>query len=240
MAHVTCSVLANRVLSDLIDTRAAFAPLQGRRTRASDLSAWRRRGKISHDLTLVVMGKSGYGKSTTLNKLVGESLFQTSDIAACTRSMQSVDYQMCADSGDHYLSIADLPGLGENPERDEEYVALYASVLAKSQLVLYLLRADQRDFSIDRWAFSRLFPTVAARQKVLLAVNAIDKIEPLNRSRPFALSAEQSANVERRVRAVAKEFGVLPSRVHAYSAAEDVGIDQLCSAICTQLLKHVE
>jgi predicted GTPase len=240
MAKLTCSVLANRSLSDLIDTREAFAPLQGRRTVVSNLSAWGRRGAVSHDLTLVVMGKSGYGKSTTLNKLVGEAIFPTSDVEACTRSMQSVDYQMCPDSQAHYLSIADLPGLGENPERDEEYIGLYSSVLEKSHLIVYLLRADQRDFSIDHWAFSRLFTTAAGRRKVLIAVNAVDKIEPLNRFRPFALSPEQSANVDRRLQAIAQEFDIPLSRIHPYSAVEDFGVDKICKAICSHLLEHVE
>ena len=233
-------------LMDLVDEIVFSLPDDQKANIASKIkseflsSAWQRLGALSHDLTLVVMGKSGYGKSTTLNKLVGESIFQTSDVEACTRSMQSVDYQMCPDSDAHYLSIADLPRLGQNPERDEEYIELYASVLQKSHLVLYLLRADQRDFSIDRWAFSRLFTTAEARRKMLIAVNAVDKIEPLNRSRPFALSREQSANVDLRLRTIAQEFDIPLSRIHPYSAAEDLGVDKICSAICSHLLKHVK
>jgi predicted GTPase len=78
---------------------------------------------------VVAMGKTGYGKSTTLNTLLGEEAFETSDIGGRTRRLQSVDYHFCVPNDKYYCSFADLPGLGENRALDIEYYPLYRNTL---------------------------------------------------------------------------------------------------------------
>ena len=65
-------------------------------------------------------GKSaGRGKSSLCNALFASEVSPVSDISACTREPLRFRQQV----GEHFMTIVDLPGVGESRARDTEYAA---------------------------------------------------------------------------------------------------------------------
>ncbi len=70
--------------------------------------------------TVIFIGKSGYGKSTTLNRIVGKEVFETDDIDACTKDLYCAVYNM--NHSNDCFALCDLPGVGESMQADNEYI----------------------------------------------------------------------------------------------------------------------
>lgn len=64
-----------------------------------------------------IMGKTGAGKSSLCNALFVGEVSPVSDVAACTREPLRFRLQV----GERYMTLVDLPGVGESGERDNEY-----------------------------------------------------------------------------------------------------------------------
>ncbi|WP_299791669.1 GTPase domain-containing protein [uncultured Shewanella sp.] len=236
MTNLHCSVKIERDVPALVQRRNSFAFLHNRQPVLSLASSWRRGDNQSHDIQVIAIGKSGYGKSTTLNQLVGEDVFDTNDIEGCTRVMQSAEYRFQTHEALCHFSLADLPGIGETPNLDHEYINLYREAIKKAHSVIYFLRADQRDYTIDQWAFSQLFKTPDEKRKVILALNAVDKIEPLNRRVPFELSREQTHSLQLKLQRISTLFALSEDQLVTLSATEQFNMDSLVD----KLAKHLQ
>lgn len=119
-----------------------------------------------------IMGKSGAGKSSLCNKLFRGEVSPVCDVNACTRDVLRFRLR----SGRHSLVIVDLPGVGENGRRDHEYRALYRRMLPELDLVLWVIKADDRALTVDEQFWHGVVRPY--RQKVLFVINQADKIEP--------------------------------------------------------------
>ena len=128
-----------------------------------------------------------------------------------------------------------MPGLGEHPELDLQYYPLYRQTLRSAQVVLYFVRADQRDYSVDLRAFAELVNGSGAGGKVILVVNAIDKIEPLNRSLPFTLSLPQKRVLDEKIDLLRGLFSIPESVIIPVSGTEGFNLDALAKAIVSKL-----
>ena len=103
-------------------------------------------------LIAMFIGKTGYGKSSILNQIIGKTIFPINDIDACTNRIDTAFFRMDT-SGKYYLSLSDLPGIGESEQADMKYLEMYRALFPVSKCVIYTLRADQRDYSIDEHLF---------------------------------------------------------------------------------------
>ncbi len=193
---------------------------------------WGYNREIGYGLQVMFIGKTGYGKSTTLNKLVGKKVFDTSDVSVCTKELFNSMYRIDPSIPSFFI-LSDLPGVGESIDADRKYIELYKDMIDVSQVVVYLLRADQRDYAIDEMIFESLFNKSYMKEKVILAINFADKIEPLNRN--GIISSEQYRNLERRVIEVSRIFNVPQKDILYYSAEENINIDVLVDKIGQKL-----
>lgn len=187
-----------------------------------------------YQTSVIFIGKSGYGKSTTLNKIIGKEVFETDDVEACTKDLYCAVYHL--NHSNDCFALCDLPGVGESMQADEKYMEWYRKMLSYSSCVVYVLRADQRDFSIDEKIFKKLFQNKYARSKVILALNCADKIEPVSRSE--IISEKQKVNLKRKVAEVRRIFGI--DNVVYYSAYYDVGLKRLVQEIAAKVNGKVE
>jgi len=147
-------------------------------------------------LKLVFIGQTGYGKSSLINKLIKQNVFETSDYESCTKTLQSADYflhhKMKHENLAYHLSFVDLPGIGENNKSDEKYLQWYQCYIKEAAVILYLFRADKRDYSQDEFFFDHVFNKSKSKQ-LICVISQADKIEPL--SRGLELSNNQKENL---------------------------------------------
>ncbi|HBM3145075.1 TPA: GTPase family protein [Klebsiella oxytoca] len=149
-----------------------------------------------------IMGKSGAGKSSLCNELFRGEVSPVSDVNACTRDV--LRFRLC--SGRHSLVIVDLPGVGENGLRDQEYRALYRRMLPELDLVLWVIKADDRALTVDEQFWHGVMQPY--RQKVLFVINQADKIEPCHEWDTFTSkpSPHQLGNLKAKQAAIMAMF----------------------------------
>ncbi len=130
---------------------------------------------IHYEPVIGIMGKSGAGKSSLCNALFQQPVCLTSDLTACTREPQ----RLVLTVGDRCMTLVDLPGVGETPEHDEEYLALYQNLLAELDLIIWALRADDRARATDIVAHRALLACGADPSRFLFVVTQADCVPPL-------------------------------------------------------------
>lgn len=139
-----------------------------------------------------IMGKTGAGKSSLCNALFTGEISPVSDVAACTREPLRFRLQL----GKRYMTIVDLPGVGESERRDEEYAALYRKQLPRLDLVLWLIKGDDRALAVDEHFYRQVIGE-SYRHKVLFVICQSDKVEPTSGGEK--LSTEQKQNISRKI-----------------------------------------
>ncbi|WP_145585149.1 GTPase family protein [Yersinia intermedia] len=159
--------------------------------------------KLTHyEPVIGIMGKTGSGKSSLCNALFQGEVTPVSDVNACTRDV----LRFRLSSGDHSLILVDLPGVGESELRDSEYESLYRRTLPELDLILWVIKADDRAFSVDECFYRRVM--TGYQQRVLFVVNQADKIEPSHEwyVSGNAPSPHQLANIEARLESIRQLF----------------------------------
>lgn len=139
-----------------------------------------------------IMGKTGAGKSSLCNALFAGDVSPVSDVVACTRDPLRFRSQI----GERFMTIVDLPGVGESAARDAEYTTLYREQLPRLDLVLWLIKADDRALMVDEHFYHQVIGE-AYRHKVLLVISQSDKVEPFGAG--DKLSTEQKQNISRKI-----------------------------------------
>jgi small GTP-binding protein len=119
-----------------------------------------------------IMGKTGAGKSSLCNALFQGEVTPVSNVDSCTRDVLRFRLR----NGDHSLMIFDLPGVGESEQRDEEYTALYRRILPELDLLLWVIKADDRALSVDEHFYREVM--LAYQHRVLFVANQANKAEP--------------------------------------------------------------
>lgn len=191
---------------------------------------------VNYQAVVGILGKTGSGKSSLCNALFGQDVAAVDDIAGCTRYPQ--EFTLAYKNGKG-IALIDVPGVGESEDRDQDYAGLYQRLLPELDLILWVIKADDRALAIDQNVFfSVIRPYLAQRDiPVVFVINQCDKIEPcrqwdeVNHLPGFT----QQANIVRKRTLVGQVFSVSPDQVCAVSAAEGYGLMALVEQIVIAL-----
>lgn len=181
---------------------------------------------LNYEPKVGVFGKTGVGKSSLCNAMFGQDVCPISDVEACTRDPQEVLLQM----GGRKITLVDVPGAGESEERDREYAKLYSKLLPELDVVLWVIKADDRALSSDEAFFKQIVKPHVEQGKVFFFVlNQCDKIEPFREwdEQAHEPGAKQLQNIQRKVTDVATHFSVPESKVIPVSACEKYNLVRL-------------
>lgn len=222
-------------ISDISKHYNAFSRLSNARLVSAQNRKWRNTqdDSLSNHLLVAFFGKTGYGKSSTVNAFFGNTIMETSDVSACTRVCNSLDFEL---SPGHYLSLGDFPGIGESEYRDIEYLTMYKNFMEHATAVVYVVRADTRDYSIDEAAYRTLFQKTSERKKVILAINCCDKIEPISRIKQKEPTAAQMESIHKKISSISSIFKP-ENKVIPYSATTGWNMDKLATEMVDVVIK---
>lgn len=117
------------------------------------LLLWELNQLVTYEPVIGIMGKTGVGKSSLCNALFRSEVCAVNAVTACTRQAQRMRLRFWS----HYLTLMDLPGVGESVTRDDEYRELYRELMPQLDMVLWVLKADDRAFSVEEQFYQAVF-----------------------------------------------------------------------------------
>lgn len=133
--------------------------------------------------TVAVIGKAGVGKTTTIINLFDAD----SDVADNANvnpigSVGDVKRGTTEAIRKHYylkkigmeIDVIDLPGLGDDLDNDAKFEKLYLQILPQSDIVLFIMKADNRTIGEDERILHDIVLPVCDKKKLIVAINQVD------------------------------------------------------------------
>lgn len=193
---------------------------------------------VTYEPVIGIMGKTGVGKSSLCNALFRSPVCAVNAVEACTRQPQRVRLRF----GQHYLTLVDLPGVGESVTRDGEYGELYRALLPQLDMVLWVLKADDRAYAVEEQFYQDVFAQYGGPlPPVLWVLNQVDKTEPAEQwnwasAQPSSLQAERIAQKKQ---AVARQLQIAEKDILPVSVRGRYRLSHLVETMITRLPKQV-
>lgn len=160
---------------------------------------------IKYQPRVGIMGKSGAGKSSLANGLVGKHVFKVGHAGGCTRTLQEETIEI----GGRKITFVDLPGISENPERHQEYLTMYSNELPKLDVILWVIKIDDRankdDQEFYQWLIQRY-----AKERVIFVLTQADKTNPTREWNHSEMqpSLRQLTNIDENLKRFSKDFNM--------------------------------
>lgn len=101
-------------------------------------------------LVFFVVGRTGWGKSSTVNSLVGKEVSKVNDYEPETADVVGFDFEINGVKA----TVFDTPGLCDGSGNDEAYINLIKSKISKPDSMLYVSRLDETRSENDRRAIN--------------------------------------------------------------------------------------
>lgn len=177
-----------------------------------------------------VFGDTGVGKSSLCNALFGREIAKISDVEACTRHPQEI---LVGEEDKGGIVLVDVPGVGEDPKRHEEYVALYKSLVPNLDLVLWAIKADDRKYMSALDVYNQVLLPHLEKCPVVFVITQADKIEPhrdwdvLN-NKP---GPKQEANLALKANDISARFNISTNKIIAVSSSDGYNLVELVNRV---------
>lgn len=125
--------------------------------------------------TIVLSGKTGCGKTSTINALWDKDL-ATNRVASCTKFPAVMHIKDSFNGKKIEFNLVDLPGIAESLEANSLYRDFYYQFINKASLLLCLTQADRRAYKQDQLFYTELITKDILRknQKIVLGINQAD------------------------------------------------------------------
>ena len=139
---------------------------------------------IREGVAVAIVGRPNVGKSTLLNRLVGDDRAMVSDIAGTTRDT----IEECVVIDDIKFRFVDTAGLHDTDDRLEQRgIERTERAMREAQIVLYVVEPEQQELEL---------PEIAENQQLLIVVNKIDTSDRRDVEGAIYISARDGEGVE--------------------------------------------
>lgn len=165
-------------------------------------------------LKILMCGKTGVGKTSVVNALIGEEVGKVSaDAAPCTKT-NCKDLLWSTEMGD--ISITDVPGFGEAnaPTIDGvDYEQNIRNLAKDAHILLMVIKGDDKALELEenflkKWKNDEKLCKIP----VLIVVNQIDKMKPVRVWDPENLNLDHPSNEkERYIKSYIDYLSTLPT-----------------------------
>ena len=178
-----------------------------------------------------IFGDTGVGKSSLCNALFGKETAKISNVEACTREPQHI---FIGGSNNEGITLVDVPGVGEDPERHQEYIQLYQNLLPELDLVLWVIKADDRKYMSAIDVYTNILKPNLEKCPIVFVINQVDKIEPVKEwymNDEKDLGHNQKANLQKKINDVSSRFDVSTKKIIPVSAQGNYNLVELVNRI---------
>jgi tRNA modification GTPase len=139
---------------------------------------------IREGVAVAIVGRPNVGKSTLLNRLVGDDRAMVSDIAGTTRD--TVEESVVID--DIRFRFIDTAGLHDTDDRLEKMgIERTERAMRQAQIVLYMVEPSDNEVEL---------PPLAEGQQLILVVNKMDTTAERNIEKAIYISAREGEGID--------------------------------------------
>lgn len=177
-----------------------------------------------------VFGDTGVGKSTLCNALFGKDIAKISDVEACTREPQEV---LIGSENGGGIILVDVPGIGEDSVRHEEYINLYKSLVPELDLVLWAIKSDDRKYMSSIEVYKEVLEPNLESCPVVFTITQSEKIEPWGGwdSENNKPGVAQEANLQLKINDVSSRFNISTNKIVIISAGQKYNLVELVNKV---------